>query len=152
MEPAYVAPMNLDEEDPDPLGVPDEEMEDIQEKVREGIQELKVAIYKFKKQFFYDLVSNDQKHNAADMGAMMTYHALFLQTIAYWIGLLDHRPVPEPVFAKGRNRNAFQSLTRSVQDLAQESSDARTLVYSLLFQQSTQHPFDFGENKKNEDD
>lgn len=143
MEPAYVLPMNLDEDDQDPLDI-NEEIEEVNNETKENIQELKMDILKFKKHFFYELVSNDGDHDAQDMGAMMTFHALFLQCIAYWIGILDSQPIQEPVIESLSDRKRFKSLTKKIKEIASTNSDARTLVYSLLFHFSTQHPFDLG--------
>jgi hypothetical protein len=73
---------------------------------------------------------------------MMTFHALYLQTIAYWIGLLDHKTVPLPQYPTPQQRDILKRLTKKVKDIAGLNSDARTQVYSLLFRFSTQHPFE----------
>ncbi len=141
-------PMLYGDEDQDPLDLPDEkDAEEINNETRDAIEELKQDIYSFKKQLFSNVVSNDKKHDASDLGPMMTFHALYLQTVGYWIGLLDGRPVPSPTFSQKKNTATFLDLTRTIQTLIKKNSDARILVYSMLFNFSVQHPFELGKQK-----
>jgi hypothetical protein len=148
MEPATVFPMDLDVEDADPLNRNDE-LEDIHINTQKAVEELKYGILQFKKEFFIDHVSNDSTHDAKDMGAMMNFHARFLQILAYWIGLLDNKPVPMPRFTTGRDQRKFKALTYAIETISKSDPDAHTLVYSLLFHFAQQHPFDLGQNEKN---
>lgn len=151
MEPAVVFPMDLDTEDNDPLDTNDE-MEDIHVNIQRAVEELKYGILKFKRDFFIDHVSNDSNHDAKDMGAMMNFHARFLQIVAYWIGILDDKPVPIPRFTSGRDNRNFRALTKAIEEVSKSDPDARTLVYSLLFHFAQQHPFDLGNAEKNNND
>jgi hypothetical protein len=139
----------LTEEDytQDPLKRNDE-MEDITKEVHEAVETLRQQIFKFKKQLFLDVVSNDKDHKASDLGAMKSFHALFLQAISYWIGLLDSSPVPPPKFRQQRNINEFDTLTKGINYVQGHNADANTLVYSMLFSFSTQHPFNLGQQSK----
>ena len=133
------------DEDLDPLDLPEDiDVETINNETRSTVEALKHDIYRFKKQLFLDIVSNDKKHDASDLGAMMTFHALYLQTVGYWIGILDGRPVPSPNFAKKQNTATFLDLTRNIQMLIKKNVDSRILVYSMLFNFSVQHPFELG--------
>ena len=146
MEPANVVPIDLDEKDPkQDIAMTEEE---IDPKLHSAIQNLKVSIYAFKKNLFYDLVSNDSKHKANDLGAMYSFHALFLQCIAYWIGMLDSTTVPKPKFSKEQQLKQFDILRQEIKSLAATSMDACVLVYNILFQFSTAHPFDLGQQKQ----
>ena len=146
MEPANVVPMDLDEKDPKQDITMEEQ--DIDPKIHSAIQTLKTSIYAFKKQLFYELVSNDSKHKASDLGAMYSFHALFLQCIAYWIGMLDSTPVPKPKFPTEQQIKQFDILRQEIKSLTATSMDARVLVYNILFQFSTAHPFDLGQQKE----
>ena len=150
MEPAVTFPLNLEEEDPDPLNRNDA-LEDINTETRVTIDTLQLKIIEFKKQLFSELVNKDTDHSAGNIGAMTTFHAIFLQSIAYWIGLLDSRPVSAPTFTAGRTTKLFQLITKDIQKTISLNSDARTLVYSLLFTFSTQHPFDLNTRPKKVD-
>lgn len=151
MESYFVLPLTLDKEDDDQLNRNDD-LEEINMKTREAIDTLRNDIFTFKKMVYGDVVSGDKKHSAGDMGAMMSFHAIFLQVIGYWIGLLDSAPVPPPIFKNNSEIKEFRQLTKTIQKLAETSQDARTLVYSLLFSFSTQHPFELGAPQENEDD
>lgn len=151
MESYFVLPLKLDKEDDDQLNRNDD-LEEINTKTREAIDILRDDIFKFKKMVYADIVSGDKIHTAGDMGAMMSFHAIFLQVIGYWIGLLDSAPVPPPTFKKDTETREFRQLTKAIKKLSEISQDARTLVYSILFSFSTQHPFELGAPEDENDD
>ncbi len=147
MEPANVVPMDLDS-DSDHESERRVDMEqEINPNIYSSLEELKQGIYLFKKNLFYEIVSNDSKHEAKSLGAMYSFHALFLQCIAYWIGLLDSTSIPKPVFVSQKDTKEFQALTKAITTIAQESIDGRILTYNLLFKFSTAHPYDLGKRK-----
>jgi hypothetical protein len=141
----------LDQEDTDSLALPDSQLEDINIQTQQAVEGIKRAILKFKGEFYRGHVGNDKQHNSQDLGAMMGFHALFLQTLGFWIGLLDSKPVPKPTLESGRDRRTFDLITKAIQQVA-ASPDGRTLIYSLLFHFAQQHPFDLGQRENIEDD
>jgi hypothetical protein len=147
MEPATIVPMDLDEEDTDII-VRDDEMEDINIKTQTAVATLKTQILKFKQQLFEETVSNDTTHSPSSMEAMIGFHSKFLHIISFWLSLLNDQKVPIPEFDTPQHKNAFIRLTKQIQTLRKESSDAYVLVYSLLFQFTQQHPFDMGGQQK----
>ena len=151
MESYYTATMPLDREDNDQLNRNDE-LEEVNSETRKEITNLHNKIFEFKKALYADIVSGDKDHSAADMGAMMSFHALFLQMIGYWIGLLDSSPVPAPTFKSTSRISEFKTLTTTINSLSKKNQDARTLVYSLLSTFSTGHPFDLGPPEYNDED
>jgi hypothetical protein len=126
-----------------------DDIEDISENINTAVENIKQGIFSFKKDLFYNIVSNDNSHNASDMGSMMSFHALFLQCVGYWIGILDNKPVPKPLFSSEKDRKHFDDLTKAIAVAKVNSSDAKVLVYSMLFQFSTQHPYDLGKQNLN---
>jgi hypothetical protein len=147
MEPITSLPINLKEEESD-IYERNDTMADINSETLKSIDGLKVNIIDFKKQLFNNVVSNDTHHDASDLGSMMHFHSLFLQSIAYWIGLLDEKPRGEPQFEAGRDRVRFQTISKLIKNVSAMNADARTLVYSMLFTFSTQHPYDMGTRPK----
>jgi hypothetical protein len=137
--------------DNDPL-LRSDDLEAINANTHEEIEALQKNIFGFKRSLYNTLINHDTDHSASDLGAMKTFHALFLQTIGYWIGMMDSYPVPKPQFSNPSLQKSFASLSQSIQMLARSSQDANTLVYSLLFSFSTQHPFDLGTRQKKEED
>lgn len=137
--------------DEDPLTRADD-LETINANTHEAIETLQTEIFSFKRSLYDSLINHDKEHTPSDLGAMKTFHALFLQTVGYWIGMLDSYPVPIPRFETPALQKSFQSLSKNIQTLAKSSQDANTLVYSLLFSFSTQHPFDLGQKQKKEVD
>lgn len=147
MENEFIQPVPSPDKDDDAdiLDIPeDNEVEEINAETLAEIEQLKLDIFQFKKQLFLDIVSNDKQHDASDLAAMTNFHALYLQIIGYWIGLLDSRPVPSPKFSQKRHTAVFLDLTRNIKTLINSNMDARILVYSLLFDFSVQHPYDLG--------
>lgn len=143
MEPAFVVPLNLEKPDTDVVNNTIDTL-DVNNKVLESLDNLKSNIYQFKKQLYYRMVSNDSKHDAEDIGPMISFQSFFLQIIAYFLGMLDSQLVPEPKFTVGRDKAVFLKLKEKIKQLAAESSESRILLYSLLFKFSTQHAFDLG--------
>jgi hypothetical protein len=131
--------------DPDPME--SKQIDPLPEKLYDEIDDLKDAIYTFKKKLFYNRVSNNARQDPGSLNRLNAFHSLFLQIIGYWIGILDDVPVANPAF-EGPTREAdekkFKQLTKAIRKLATQNQDARTLVSGLLFQLSTQHPFELG--------
>jgi hypothetical protein len=146
MEPVSVLPLNLEKPDNEVIKNNLETLE-VNENTLKNLDKIKKDIFDFKNQLYFNMVSNDSKHSAGDLGSMMTFQSIFLQTIAHFIGLLDSQLVPEPKFSKGQDKAAFLKLKNKLQNLSRESTESRILLYSLLFKFSTQHAFDLGEKK-----
>jgi hypothetical protein len=108
-----------------------------------SIEALRQTIFKFKTTLYKEVVINDTKHSANTMEAMYSFHATFLQTIAYFIGLLDSAEVPAPQFSRSMQLK-FKLLMREFLKVRNIQPDSYALLYNMLFQFSTQHPFDLG--------
>jgi hypothetical protein len=149
MEPLHTVPMKIykidgiDEEDTDILKRNDN-LEDINSKTQDSIRSLKLNILKFKKILFEETVSNDTAHSPSGMEAMIGFQSRFLHMVSFWLSLLNEKQVPLPKFESTQHTNMFIRLTRQIQELAKQDSDAYVLTYSLLFQFTQQHPFDMG--------
>ena len=151
MQPLHVDPLDLDAPDADRFDVDETVIAAPNSaQIIRALDALKVGIFKFKQNLFEQLVNQDTDHNAADLGAMMSYHSLFLQCVSYWISLLDSGLVPMPKFNSDRNSNEFEALKTAIQKVARSSPDARVQVYQLLFRFGQQHPFDLGQQEKEE--
>jgi hypothetical protein len=153
MEPATVQPLTEEQLDGNENDFDDgndtieDDMNELKrdEGVQAAVQELQHGILALKRQLFMELVSNDTKHTPDDLGPMMTFHSLFLQVIGYWIGLLDHSPVPAPNLQKPSIQKGFKSLTNAIEKVSQANLPAsRVLVYEALRRFSTQHPYELG--------
>jgi len=145
MEPAFVEQLGGKDTTPTTRN---DTLEEPESKLYTAVDEIRLAIIAFKKKLFNILVSNDTQYKASSMGAMMGFHALFLQCIGYWISLLTYKPTYKPAFTDSSNTNTFEALTRDILIVRNYSSDARTLLYTMLFNVSTQHPYDLGQPKK----
>lgn len=152
MQPLHVEPLDLDAPDTDRFDSNNTANEEVynSNQVNKAIVSLKLGIFKFKQNLFEQIINQDTGHDASDLGAMMTYHSLFLQCVSYWISLLDSGLVPMPRFASDRNSTEFEALKTAIQKVARSSPDARIQLYQLLFRFGQQHPFDLGQREKEE--
>ena len=116
-----------------------------------SIEALRQTIFKFKNILYKEIVINDTKHSADTMEAMYSFHATFLQTIAYFIGLLDSAEVPAPQFSSTMQLK-FKLLVSEFLKVRNIQPDSYALLYNMLFQFSTQHPFDLGVGEPEESD
>ena len=148
MQPLHVDPIDFQQPDPDSIEDYDQVPPDVSAQVLNAVAKLRMAIFKFKQNLFEQVVNHDTSHNASDLGAMMSFHALFLQCVSYWISLLDSKLVPEPQFSDSKNTSEFQKLKDAILKVGQSSPDARIHLYQVLFQFSQQHPFDLGTRKE----
>lgn len=154
MEPAVVQPIyDVDEDyvDMDPLDVPDEDDQEeyrINEETTKELSNCKQLIHSFKKKLFQDIVSSDKNHDSSDIGGLITFHALFLQCVGYWIGLLDGQPVPLPKFSKKQHTAMFLDIAETIKRISTMNVNARILLYSMLFVISIQHPYDLSEHSE----
>ena len=148
MQPLHVDPINFQEPDSDLIEAYDQEPAPDSAQVLNAIDKLRIAIIKFKQNLFEQIVNHDTNHDASDLGAMMTFHALFLQCVSYWISLLDSSLIPEPQFSDTKNTSEFQKLKDAIAKVGGSSPDARIHLYQLLFRFSQQHPFDLGTRKE----
>lgn len=149
MEPAFVRPLALDDDDDvDPLQIPDEEtIEPMNEQLLASLQSISSSIHTFKKDLFTSIVSYDKDHSADDLGAMMKFHSVWVQMIGYWIGQLDSRMACRPTFPTPKFTQTFETITKSIQSLM-KTMDGRTLLYSMLFNMSIEHPFNLRDDEE----
>ena len=145
MEPMYVEKMDLDEQDPDPT--PDfEDIEEIPEKLHNEINNLHRGIIFFKNSLQQEIINNSPKQNALDTKAMYAFHALYLQCIAFLIGLLDKQEVPVPSLPE-QQENEFEQIRKKAEILLHSDPDANVLLYNLFFKLQSQHPFQLNMSK-----
>ena len=145
MQPAHVEQLDLSK-DPDILQRNDD-LEDIEPEVYDAVEVIKNKILKLKKVMFHSIVSNDSTHNASDLGAMTNFHSLFLQSIAFWISLLDGKHIPMPELNSEKNREKFDEITNDIEE-TKSNPDKKVLLYNMLTQ-LTHQPFSFGDENIN---
>jgi hypothetical protein len=137
MQPAYIEA--LDFLNKDSLESPNNNLEEINKQTIDSVEEINNYILQFKKNIFNQFVSNNMAHNAADLGAMTNYHALFLFWISYWISILDHNIIPKPQFNNSKNSLEFDSITELIKKVI-KNPDAKVLVHHMLSKLSSE-PF-----------
>ena len=145
MEPMYVEKMDLDEQDPDPT--PDfENILEISENLHTEINNLHKNIIIYKNKLYNQIIKNNEVQNPLVTEAMYTFHALYLQSLAFLIGLLDNKPVPVPTLSE-ELEDEFEQIRKNVEVLLHSDPDANVLLYNLFFKLQTQHPFQLNMSK-----
>ena len=145
MEAFFTGKMDLDEEDPDPT--PDfEDIAEISENLHTDINNLHKALIIFKKKLQEVYIETNETQNPLKIKAMYTFHALYLQCLAFLIGLLDSQPVPIPNLEESLE-NDFEQIRKKVEVLLHSNPDANVLLYNLFFKLQAQHPFQLNMSK-----
>ena len=95
----------------------------------------------FKTLLFKIYVQKDKNHNPDEIGALYTYHSLLLQSIAYWIGMLDDQVVPRPVLIRNKElETTIMSINTYLRELNNDSA-VRQIAYNSLSKLAIEHPF-----------
>ena len=150
MEPLYIDPLNLESEDEEiqyggelPTG-----SKETNALMINAINDLRNIIFDFKRHLFKTIVSDDTTHSSESSGALMTFHAVWLQSVAYWIGLLDSQTVPKPTLHTEELKKDMDYIISAIHAIDEYKSDGHVLLYALLTKISTEnYPFDLGKNE-----
>jgi hypothetical protein len=116
---------------------------EIDSNITNAIEALSTEYEKFKYNLYKEIVQSDLEHDAQDLGALFDYHGIILQTIGYWISVLDHEYLVQPEFPTEELQDEFEAMTNKIYKLLMINADSRTLLYNLLFKKSIEHPFRF---------
>lgn len=148
MEPYHVGGMDLEGGDTDPFPEDIDKMEEISDVLHKKINELHREIIQFKKKLYDTTVNENEGQNPQDIKSMHTFHALYLQCLAFLIGLLDNQPVPVLTLSETLEKE-FQNIMNKVNVLLEPDSnpDANVLLYDLFFRLHAQHPFQLNMSK-----
>jgi hypothetical protein len=131
--------------------IDDIKIPEIDSSITKAIDELSTVYEKFKYNIYKEIVQSDLEHDAQDLGALFDYHGIILQTIGYWISVLDHEYLVQPEFPTEELQDEFEAITNRIYKLQMIGADSRTLTYNLLFKKSVEHPFRFFNNNTSED-
>jgi hypothetical protein len=97
-------------------------------------------IDKYKHELYNKIVSKDTKHANNSIKPIYKYHSLFLQSIAYWISLLDHVNISEPelLYLPENLKQDFRNITNETKNIINSNTDNRTIAYNVLNKKSTE--------------
>ncbi len=129
-----------------------DEIHEIDSQTLKDIEILSDTISNYKYSLYQVIVQDDSKHNSDDMSPLFDYHGTFLQSIGYWIALLDSQPLEPPKINDKKLLESFKTITESVKKLGTMNIDSRTLTYNTLYKKSVAHPFNFVRPKLEEDE
>jgi hypothetical protein len=148
MEPLYIDPLNLESEDEEVQYGGEVESKETNTIMLNAIEDLRNIIFEFKKHLFKTIVSDDTTHSSASSGALMTFHAVWLQSVGFWISLLDDKTVPKPILHTEELNNDMNYIINAIHTIDEYKSDGQTLLYALLTKISTEnYPFDLGKTE-----
>lgn len=109
-------------------------------------------LHQFKQELYKEIVVSNNQENPFTIQYMRTFHALWLQSIAYFIGRVDSQPVEQPTQLPESTFLLFKKLDTMIQEAKErpDTRDTTTLLYSRLFQTQMEHPFQFMQNQTSE--
>jgi len=113
--------------------------EDIDSKINDAVSNLETEILKFKKELYSTNVSDNTNYNASSINPMIIYHTLFLQSITYWMALINSQAASKPNI---QNPKLFNKISDIVKTIANYNSDSKILVYNSLIKFSRDSAFD----------
>lgn len=117
----------------------------INEELIKSIDSYTFLINNFKYDLYKEFIQNDKTHEPDDIGSLYRYHAIYLQILGYWIGILDHANVNEPNLENTSQniQDEVAALTQQTNEFYKGSTESRTLAYNVLLKKSTEDPYFF---------
>jgi hypothetical protein len=147
MEPLYINPLDLESEDEEIQTGGEVELKETNALMLNAIEDLRNIVFNFKRHLFKTIVSDDTIHSSSSSGALMTYHAVWLQSVAFWISLLDSKTVPKPSLSTEELNKDMDYIINAIHVIDEYKTDGHILLYALLTKISTEnYPFDLGNN------
>jgi len=145
MEPVYIEQLNLESEDEELQYGGVVETKETNTLMLHAIEDLRKILFTFKRHLFKTIVSDDNTHSSASSGALMTFHAVWLQSVAFWISLLDSETVPRPTLNTEELNKDMNYIVNAIHTIDEYKTDGHILLYALLTKISTEnYPFDLG--------
>ena len=132
----------MEYDDPALDEMPNEDLEKLQEKYSSLIDKYKYDLYS-------KIVTKDTESENDSKNPIYEYHSLYLQSIAYWISLLDYRPIPEPDLDKDI-KNEFNNITDITHNIINSNTDTRVIAYNILNKKSIERPEFFNKQQQDE--
>jgi hypothetical protein len=132
----------MDYEDPSLDEMPNAELEQLQETYSKLIDKYKYNLYS-------KIVAKDTESEDDSKNPIYGYHSLYLQSIAHWISLLDHRSVPEPNLDEDLKKE-FDTITVMTQNIIDSDTDSRVIAYNILNKKSIERPEFFNKQQQDE--
>jgi hypothetical protein len=102
-------------------------------------------IDKYKYNLYNNIVAKDTQYANNSIEPIYRYHSLFLQSIAYWISLLDHVNIPAPDLSNlpEKLKQDLINITNETKNIINSNTDNRTIAYNVLNKKSTEPPLLF---------
>lgn len=119
------------------------------EKLQEVINEYTQIIDDYKYNLYMELVAKSTNPNTDSNDPLYKYNSLYLQSIAYWMNLLDYGNLPEP-YLNGKLKTQFENITKITKNIINTDQDNRVIAYNILLKKSIERPEFFNNRKKNE--
>ena len=97
-------------------------------------------IDKYKYDLYNKIVAKDTQSATNSIDPIYTYHSLFLQSLAYWISLLDHVNIPEPelLYLPENLKDNFRNIVNETKNIINSKADYRVIAYNILNKKTTE--------------
>jgi len=117
----------------------------INEELLKSIEEYTLLLNKIKYDFYKEFIQSDNTHKSDDIGSLYHYHAIYLQVLGYWIGILDHVNLNLPNLENTSQivQDEVAALTQKTMEFYNGSTESRTLAYNVLLKKTTEDPYFF---------
>jgi hypothetical protein len=113
--------------------MPSEELQKILDAYGQSIDDFKYTLY-------LNIVQKDTNSRPNSKDPLYDYHAKYLQAISFWISLLDHAIINEPIINDSKVQDKFNIITNMTKNFVSNDTDYRILAYNILSKKSTEHP------------
>jgi hypothetical protein len=112
--------------------------QEIESKIQDAVGSVETEILNFKKELYRTNVS-DSNNTAESMNPMINYHTLYLQSISYWMGLINsQKNISMP---KLKDPTLFNKISDMISMISKYNSDSKILVYNSLIKLSRESAF-----------
>jgi len=111
---------------------------EIDSKIHDAVSKLEAEILKFKKELYRVNIS-DSDNAPESMNPMINYHTLYLQSISYWMGLINsQKNITKPILPDNK---LFDKISDMIMNISKYNSDSKILVYNSLIKLSNGSAF-----------
>lgn len=112
--------------------------QEIESKIQDAVDNVENEILNFKKELYRANVS-DSNNTAESINPMINYHTVYLQSISYWMGLINsQKNISKPMLPDGK---LFNKISDMIKTISKYNSDSKILVYNALIKLSNGSAF-----------
>lgn len=112
--------------------------QEIESKIQDAVDNVENEILNFKKELYRANVS-DSNNTAESINPMINYHTVYLQSISYWMGLINsQKNISKPEI---KDPKLFNKISSMISTISKYNSDSKIIVYNSLIKLSRESAF-----------